>query len=1138
MTIPTILTQGSTTHLKEGLPVTTVSNLGAMTPASESLIMSIKKTADDALAAAGGGGGGGGGGSGSQEDIDDLKNRMTNVETKTTQNSSKITALETKETATSNRVDGHDTEIASLKQKNTEQDNKITAVENAVNSMKSDVESNASDIAKVDSKLTSLESSIDNKLSELDTAVDDLEKKHDSDIAKIDSLLDTTVITDAQLEQQETGEYKLSTSSTNLKTQDDSSASFLIDLADSNKSGLMPKESYKQIEEISKTVESLSQGGVWRGTYDTYQDLVGAYPDLDVDSTNWTANDYVEVENDSEHDGNATRYIVSIVDGKKELVFQKVITAKIEQATSDSLGVVKGSENTTDNKYKIFVEQDGTMSLIGGAELDKSISDLDSKIDDTATNLQNNIDTVESDLTTKIDDLDTKIDDTKTELQKNITDLETDLKKEIADGDQALSDRIDEVEYKALPYSSFVGKAITQYTFCEYDGLIFQAIADIEEVPTDFDETQWKQIGGRKFDEVTINANADGKLQAIGYIEKNKEEPEYNWTGTYAEWVDGRNNGTIPDEWICKITDDFVEDNHKVFYHILELWYSYRTDDYQDGAYAADGREFYKSDFKSEDESSNPYNILVEQGNAITYEQYQAIIDEYGFCGKFAIDTENEKFKLPTIRDCYIRAGENIGETLKQTLPNVKAWWDMQDRGNNNPAYQPARNAIKYKKQGATYYTDRGSQANNNNGFEFDASKYDSTYQDDAKVLPDSIVLKPMIQLINYIPKDVSIDFVNNTERQIQNLKAVINTLNLKLEEVSNSFIPDYSKKVSITSGYVTQERGKFQLNCNNYSSTPHVYFNGVEVWTGCLYSSERMQSNCFLTVEAGVTITWSIANSSSLNALFIPFKTQPNFGGGAVYPDSDVAETVNEIVDKRLLTTNTIRLVDEQKPTAENNYAWYRLYSDGWIEQGGVLIVPKINANSVASVNCNFILEQNIVNNALLAPITDNGNSWHLRHIGNELHSDYIKVYFANGSSQALSTGDGLWAWQVKGYAKVAPPANLDIYRNYQADYVVEESYSYTNENNWSSWQIYKSGKIIMNGQVKSTATGTNTLNFPVELADTHYSITFGYVGGENTTNMYGLEVSNSRTTSSVKYKGYANNPMNWMIIGKIKTT
>ena len=29
--------------------------------------------------------------------------------------------------------------------------------------------------------------------------------------------------------------------------------------------------------------------------------------------------------------------------------------------------------------------------------------------------------------------------------------------------------------------------------------------------------------------------------------------------------------------------------------------------------------------------------------------------------------------------------------------------------------------------------------------------------------------------------------------------------------------------------------------------------------------------------------------------------------------------------------------VVDKQDPTSENNYTWYRKWSDGWVEQGGI---------------------------------------------------------------------------------------------------------------------------------------------------------------------------------------------------------
>ena len=57
-------------------------------------------------------------------------------------------------------------------------------------------------------------------------------------------------------------------------------------------------------------------------------------------------------------------------------------------------------------------------------------------------------------------------------------------------------------------------------------------------------------------DGTTINTNTDDKLQAIGVIEKNTGAVKYDWVGTLAQWTAGRTDGTIPDTWICYITDD------------------------------------------------------------------------------------------------------------------------------------------------------------------------------------------------------------------------------------------------------------------------------------------------------------------------------------------------------------------------------------------------------------------------------------------------------------------------------------------------------------------------------------------------------------------------------------------------------
>ena len=594
MTIPTLLTQGATTHIKDGLPVTTVSNLGALTQASEELIMQIKETADKALKIAEGGGGGGGGSSEELEEVKKIANEANDRSlsnkvsidslttslnaTNSTLNSyisatdTRLGTIESSITATNTRLDSVEADLtsaisaantkidsveASLKKDISDTNTKIDSVEESltkdisdtntkIDAVKADLTSSISDtntkidtveatltedisdtntkidtvkadltsaindantkidsveesltqdISNTNTKIDNVKSELDQKVAGLETSLNTtnesltaLETKHDNSINDINALLDTAVVSELDVQQQTTGEYVVSSSSKNLKTKDTTASSWEISLASSAKAGLMPKESYQAIDDLQSRVVSLESGGIWRATFATYQALIESYPDLNVSSTDWTVNDYVEVESDSNYDGDPTRYVVVVNGEVKTLVFQKKMQAAVQIATESSTGVVLGSADTAENKYKIFVENDGSMNLIGAKDIEANLS-------------------------------------------------------------------------VAVPYSSVVGESVSQYKLVEKDGLLFRANSAILEVPATFDPTAWTQVGGRDMalDEVTISKNADDKLQAIGVIEKNQGNTKYDWVGTYQEWLD-QNVAEEHPEWICYITDDSTED--------------------------------------------------------------------------------------------------------------------------------------------------------------------------------------------------------------------------------------------------------------------------------------------------------------------------------------------------------------------------------------------------------------------------------------------------------------------------------------------------------------------------------------------------------------------------------------------------
>ena len=59
-------------------------------------------------------------------------------------------------------------------------------------------------------------------------------------------------------------------------------------------------------------------------------------------------------------------------------------------------------------------------------------------------------------------------------------------------------------------------------------------------------------------DNVTIKEGIDGRISTVG-VKTKSDTVMYDWIGTKSDWETGRANHTIPDDWICWITDDSEE---------------------------------------------------------------------------------------------------------------------------------------------------------------------------------------------------------------------------------------------------------------------------------------------------------------------------------------------------------------------------------------------------------------------------------------------------------------------------------------------------------------------------------------------------------------------------------------------------
>lgn len=139
--------------------------------------------------------------------------------------------------------------------------------------------------------------------------------------------------------------------------------------------------------------------------------------------------------------------------------------------------------------------------------------------------------------------------------------------------------------------------------------------------------------------------------------------------------------------------------------------------------------------------------------------------------------------------------------------------------------------------------------------------------------------------------------------------------------------------------------------------------------------------------------------------------------GGSATWGDID--GNINDQSDLiSLLNTKTNKgheIIDFQAPTALNNYTWYRLYADGWIEQGGYVAsgggtISVTLPVTMADANYQIMLTGKHNSTTAGSTTSVSTNSYPVTTTG-----FYVNNYIENGGTRA--DGDAFW-WQVSGMA------------------------------------------------------------------------------------------------------------------------
>lgn len=249
-----------------------------------------------------------------------------------------------------------------------------------------------------------------------------------------------------------------------------------------------------------------------------------------------------------------------------------------------------------------------------------------------------------------------------------------------------------------------------------------------------WDGTTWSQKGG-------------------GGIDMNTGDKLYDWVGTLAEYKEQDIENQHP-EYLCFITDDNVETKQVV---TLPVGFIAQTvvpiDESLDLQKYANGQLIFADKFPElVNKLKKSPNLLVDEDTW----QAEKNLSVFGQCGKFVLDEVAGTIRLPLIINAQGLTDLSVMGSIKnESLPNItgslyNAGTQYQDIGLDDGVGSGAIETVidSYSRQAA------GNVAgydNKNLGWNFDASRSSSAYQDGAPVQQEAILYPYFIQVANEV---------------------------------------------------------------------------------------------------------------------------------------------------------------------------------------------------------------------------------------------------------------------------------------------------------------------------------------------------------------------------------------------------
>jgi hypothetical protein len=361
---------------------------------------------------------------------------------------------------------------------------------------------------------------------------------------------------------------------------------------------------------------------------------------------------------------------------------------------------------------------------------------------------------------------------------------------------------------------------------------------------------------------------------------------------------------------------------------------------------------------------------------------------DLGQCGQFVIDDVNSTIRLPKVVNLQgLQDLTHLGETVEAGLPNIEG---ISQYSYANNASFPQSGAFTNKTRvGETLHW--GGGASEATAIAIDASLSNSIYGNSTTVQPESIQYPYFIQVAEGIENsvDVSREIELNNPFSLLDYKfseyEITNASWLRSNGQYNSgttYADVYNLLLQIYNGTVTKAGVSVKLSTETYADTDFVLntsdttfrlplkvalasgkavvgngmtlgltdgttnagltsvvdWNGSDAGSNCLKPSEPdYGKNTDLTTTIPIYSRWG--NNKLIGVTLDPTKsgieTSANglylyFYVGAVVQDANLINAGQVLNDVANLKAHYI------VETYVNGTSWYRVYSDGWCEQGG----------------------------------------------------------------------------------------------------------------------------------------------------------------------------------------------------------